>query len=85
VQHDIAKAGDAELQKYCEHTLDDDITEDGMRDAMLKGIKDKTEKLKVKLRKMTAVANPLYGDKFLHEVFTFYFFHCCIYLINVQS
>jgi hypothetical protein len=86
LQHDIAKAGDAELRKYCEQTPEEDITEEGMREAMLMGVKDKTEKLKVKLRKMTAVANPSYGDRILQEVCAFHrsiSWSCS--MINVQT
>ena len=42
LQQDIAMAGDEEVKKYCENTPEEDITSDGIKQAFLKGMKDKT-------------------------------------------
>lgn len=58
------------MKKYCEDTREEDLTSDGIKQDFLKGMKDKTTILKIKLRKMTSVANVIYGDWILQEEYT---------------
>ena len=67
-QHDIAAAADAAVRKYREDTPPEDVTDDGVADAMKSSIRDSTDKLYKRLSKIVAVANPNLGVEWLQEV-----------------
>jgi hypothetical protein len=58
------------VKKYCEVTPEADLTSDNIKQAFVKGMKDKTAALRTKLRKMTSVAISIYNDRILQEVYT---------------
>jgi hypothetical protein len=67
-QHEIAAAGDLVVRTYQEAMVEGDASPGDEAKAMWAGIKDKSLALRQKLRKLTAVASPELGDKFLAQV-----------------
>jgi hypothetical protein len=67
-QHKIAAAGDLAVRTYHEAMVEGDVSPGDEEKAMRAGIKDKSLALRQKLGKLTAVANPELGDKFLAQV-----------------
>lgn len=67
-QHKIAAAGDVAVRAYLEALGDGEANPVDEAKAMRAGIKDKSLALRQKLGKLTAVANPELGDKFLAQV-----------------
>jgi len=67
-QHEIAAAGDVAVRGYLESLGDGEANPGDEAKAMRAGIKDKSLALRQKLGKLTAVANPELGDKFLAQV-----------------
>jgi hypothetical protein len=67
-QHEIAAAGDLVVRTYQEAMVEGDVSPGDEAKAMRAGIKDKSLALRQKLRKLTAVASPELGDKFLAQV-----------------
>jgi hypothetical protein len=69
LQQDIGAVADEAARKYKEETRLEDLTiNGGSTAAMLEAVKLKTQNLVSKLSKLTAVANPALGSKFLDEV-----------------
>jgi hypothetical protein len=64
-QHEIAAAEDLVVRTYQEAMVEGDVSPGDEAKAMWAGIKDKSLALRQKLEKLTAVANPELGDKFL--------------------
>jgi hypothetical protein len=67
-QHEIAAAGDFAVRAYQEALEDGEANPVDEANAMRARIKDKSLALRQKLGKLTAVANPELGDKFLAQV-----------------
>jgi hypothetical protein len=67
-QHEIVAAGDVAVQAYQEALGDGEANPVDEANAMQAGIKDKSLALRQKLGKLTAVANPELGDRFLAQV-----------------
>jgi hypothetical protein len=67
-QHEIAAAGDVAVQAYQEALGDGEANPVDEANAMQAGIKDKSLALRQKLGKLTIIANPELGDKFLAQV-----------------
>jgi hypothetical protein len=67
-QHEIAAAGDVAVRAYQEALGDGEANPVDEANAMRARIKDKSLALRQKLGKLTAVANPELGDKFLAQV-----------------
>jgi hypothetical protein len=67
-QHEIAAAGDVAVCAYQEALVDGKVNPVDEANAKQAGIKDKSLVLKQKLGKLTVVANPELGDKFLAQV-----------------
>jgi hypothetical protein len=57
--------GDLAVRTYQEAMMEGDVSPGDEAKAMRAGIKEKSLALKQKLGKLTAVANPELGDKFL--------------------
>lgn len=66
-QHEITVAGDVGARVHREQA-DGEVTASSVAEAMRKAIDAKVVKLKVKLGKFLAVANPELTDGWLHEV-----------------
>jgi hypothetical protein len=66
--HEITAAGDLAVRIYPEAMVEGDVSPGDEAKAMRAGIKDKSLALRQKLGKLTAVANPELGDKFLAHV-----------------
>jgi hypothetical protein len=64
-QHEIAVARDVAVRAYLEALGDGEANPVDEANAMQAGIKDKSLVLTQKLGKLTAVANPELGDRFL--------------------
>jgi hypothetical protein len=71
LQHEIAASTDTAVRKYTEDTSVNDLTKEGVAEAMRSSIKDSTEKLYKKLSKIVSVANPALGRDWLEEVKSF--------------
>jgi hypothetical protein len=67
-QHEIAAAGDVAVRAYQEALGDREANSVDEANAMRAGIKDKSLALRQKLGKLTAVANPELGNRFLAQV-----------------
>jgi hypothetical protein len=67
-QYEIAAAGDFAVRAYQEALEDGEANPVDEANAMRARIKDKSLALRQKLGKLTAVANPELGDKFLAQV-----------------
>jgi hypothetical protein len=67
-QHKITAAGDLAVRTYQEAMVEGDVSPGDEAKAMWAGIKDKSLALRQKLGKLTAVANPKLGEKFLAQV-----------------
>jgi hypothetical protein len=67
-QHEIAATEDIAVHAYHEALADGKVNQVDEANAMQAGIKDKSLALRQKLMKLTAVANPKLGDKFLAQV-----------------
>jgi hypothetical protein len=67
-QHEIAAVGNVAVRAYQEALGDGEANLVDEANAMQAGIKDKSLALRQKLGKLTAVANPKLGDKFLAQV-----------------
>jgi hypothetical protein len=68
LQHEIAATGDLAVRTYQEAMVEGDVSTGDEAKAMWAGIKEKSLALRQKLGKLTAVANPELGDKFLAHV-----------------
>jgi hypothetical protein len=67
-QHKTAAAGDVAVRAYQEALGDGEANSVDEANAMRAGIKDKSLALRQKLGKLTTVANPELGDRFLAQV-----------------
>jgi hypothetical protein len=67
-QQEIAAAGDVAVQAYHEALGDGEANPVDEANAMRARIKDKSLALRQKLGKLTAIANPELGDRFLAQV-----------------
>jgi hypothetical protein len=67
-QHEVAAARDVAVRAYQEALGDREANSVDEANAMRAGIKDKSLALRQKLGKLTTVANPKLGDKFLAHV-----------------
>jgi hypothetical protein len=67
-QHEIAAAEDVAVRAYQEALEDGEANPVNEANAMQAGIKDKSLALSQKLGKLTIVANPELGDRFLAQV-----------------
>ena len=68
VQHEIAAAGDLAVCAYHEALVEGDVNPGNEAKAMQARIKEKSLALRQKLGKLTTIANPKLGDKFLAQV-----------------
>ena len=73
-QQEIYAAGDVVVRACCKQTPVEDITESSIALTMLTGMKKKIGSLKIKLGKLTSIANPIYGDKVFQHVCSNYSF-----------
>jgi hypothetical protein len=67
-QHEIAAAGDLAVHTYQEAMVEGNVSPRDEAKAMRAGIKEKSLALRQKLGKLSVVANPELGDKFLAQV-----------------
>jgi hypothetical protein len=67
-QQEITAAGDLAVRTYQEAIVDSDASPGDEAKAMQARMKEKSLALRQKLGKLTAVANPELGDKFLEQV-----------------
>jgi hypothetical protein len=67
-QHEIAAAGDLIVHTYQEAIVDGNASLGDEAKTMRAGMKEKSLALRQKLGKLTAIANPELGDKFLEHV-----------------
>jgi hypothetical protein len=67
-QHEITTARDVAVRAYQEAMGDGEANPVDEANAMRAGIKNKSLALRQKLGKLTAVANPELGDRFLDQV-----------------
>jgi hypothetical protein len=67
-RYEIAVAGDVAVRAYQEALEDGEANSVDEANAMLAGIKDKSLALRQKLGKLTVVANPELGDRFVAQV-----------------
>jgi hypothetical protein len=67
-QHEIAIPEDLVVRTYQEAIVDGDASPGDEAKAMRAGMKEKSLALRQKLGKLTIVANPELGDKFLEHV-----------------
>jgi hypothetical protein len=68
LEHEIAAAGNVVIRAYQEALGDGEANPMDEANAMRAGIKDKSLALRQKLGKLTTIANPELGDRFLAQV-----------------
>ena len=62
------------MRAYREKNPIEDINDNDIAFAMVTGMKKKIGSLKIKLGKLTSIANPIYDDKVFQQVRSNYFF-----------
>jgi len=80
-QHEISVAADEGLRQHKEH-VEGDVTDASKAAAMRAAVEEKIQKLRLKLAKLVAVANPDLTDGWLEEVLGI--FVPCFLSINRQ-
>jgi hypothetical protein len=81
LQQEIAEASDDAAKKYNDETPDDERSTLEVGALMRAAAKTKHTSFKGQFSKFTAIANPKFGDKFLHEV-SIPYHHFCKFLFT---
>jgi hypothetical protein len=68
LQQEILEASDDASRKYYEETPEKDRTGSGVTEVLKAAAKFKHQSFKAQFSKLTAVANPKFGDDFMDEV-----------------
>jgi hypothetical protein len=81
LQQEIVEASDDAARKYYDETLDDERSTSEVTAPMRVAAKTKHQSFKGQFSKFTTVANPKFGDEFLHEV-SIPYHHFCKFLFT---
>ena len=68
MQHEISQASDIAARRYIDKTPAEERTNRGVADAMRSAAEEKVTKLRGKMGKLLAVADPAFGKEFLEQV-----------------